>query len=151
MLAIAWSVLPCSYTGSTVYGRRYYDIIGQSHSVKVSKKDWIIVPDVHEPIVSREEFDRAQAALKEYKERDVVAGPKSKIRCGGCGHAITSQISNYFFSGAKRRLAVYDPLFAAANVQEFLVCIRKFLFEKGQEFAPEFSGKHPNGQEEFLF
>lgn len=71
----------------------------------------------------------------------------------GDGNAmgITSQISNYFFSGAKRRLAVYDPLFAAANVQEFLVCIRKFLFEKGQEFAPEFSGKHPNGQEEFLF
>ena len=26
------------YTGSTVYGRRYYDRIGQSHSVKVSKK-----------------------------------------------------------------------------------------------------------------
>ena len=43
------------YTGSTVYGRRYYDRIGQSHSVKVSKKDWIVVPDVHEPIVSREE------------------------------------------------------------------------------------------------
>lgn len=76
------------YTGSTVYGRRYYDIIGQSHSVKVSKKDWIIVPDVHEPIVSREEYDQAQAALKEYKERDVVAGTKTKIRCGGCGHAM---------------------------------------------------------------
>lgn len=76
------------YTGSTVYGRRYYDRIGQSHSVKVSKKDWIIVPDVHEPIVSREEFDRAQAALKEYKERDVSAGAKTKIRCGVCGHAM---------------------------------------------------------------
>ena len=76
------------YTGSTVYGRRYYDIIGQSHSVKISKKDWIIVSDVHEPIVSREDFDRAQAALKEYKERNVVAGPKTKIRCGGCGHAM---------------------------------------------------------------
>ena len=76
------------YTGSTVYGRRYYDKIGQSHSVKVSKKDWIVVPDVHEPIVSREEFDRAQAALKEYKERDVSAGTKAKIRCGGCGHVM---------------------------------------------------------------
>ena len=52
------------------------------------KKDWIVVPDVHEPIVSREEFDRAQAALKEYKERDVLAGMKTKIRCGVCGHAM---------------------------------------------------------------
>ena len=76
------------YTGSTVYGRRYYDRIGQSHSVKVSKKDWIVVPDVHEPIVSREEYDQAQAALKEYKERDVPAGTKTKIRCGVCGHAM---------------------------------------------------------------
>lgn len=46
------------------------------------------MPDVHEPIVSREEFDRAQAALKEYKERDVLAGMKTKIRCGVCGHAM---------------------------------------------------------------
>ena len=76
------------YTGSTVYGRRYYDIIGQSHSVKVSKKDWIIVSDVHEPIVSREDFDRAQAALKAYKERNEVAGAKTKVRCGVCGHAM---------------------------------------------------------------
>lgn len=76
------------YLGSTVYGKRFYDIIGQGHSVKVSKKDWIIVADAHEPIVSQEEFDRAQAALREYKERNVTAGIKKKIRCGGCGHAM---------------------------------------------------------------
>ena len=56
--------------------------------MKVSKKDWTIVPDVHEPIVSREDFDQAQTALKEYKERDVPAGTKAKIRCGVCGHAM---------------------------------------------------------------
>lgn len=46
------------------------------------------MPDVHEPIVSREDFDRAQTALKEYKEREVSTGTKTKIRCGGCGHAM---------------------------------------------------------------
>lgn len=74
------------YIGSTVYGKRYYDVIGKSHSVKVSKSDWIIVPGVHEPIVSKEEFDRAQASLRDYKERDVSTKSKRKIRCGVCGH-----------------------------------------------------------------
>lgn len=87
------------YTGSTVYGRRFHDRIGQGHSVKVSKKDWIIVPDVHEPIVSMEEFDRAQAALKEYKERHVPVGSKTRIRCGICGHAMSRRNTKepYYF------------------------------------------------------
>ena len=76
------------YLGSTVYGRRYYDIIGQGHSVKVSKKDWIVVPGMHKPVVSQEAFDRAQAALHEYKERQTAQGAKTKIRCGVCGHAM---------------------------------------------------------------
>lgn len=76
------------YIGSVVNGKRYYDIISQGHSIKVRKKDWIIVPDMHEPIVSKEEYERAQANLLEYKERSVSSGTKSKIRCGVCGHAM---------------------------------------------------------------
>ena len=63
---------------------------------------------------------------------------------------IAAQISDDFFRGTKWQLAVDDPLFAIADVQEILIYIRKFLFEKSQEFAPELSGEHPNGQEEFL-
>lgn len=76
------------YIGSVVSCKRYYDIIGQSHSIKVSKENWIVVPNMHEPIVSKEEFDKAQASIKEYKERSVTTGRKSKIRCGVCGHAM---------------------------------------------------------------
>lgn len=63
---------------------------------------------------------------------------------------ITTQIRDDFFSGAKGRLAVDDPLFAAAGIQEVLRYIRKFLLEKSQEFAAKLSGEHPNRQEEFL-
>lgn len=77
------------YTGSTVYSRRFHDVIGRGHSVKVSRKDWIVVPDVHEPVVSREEFDRAQAALRKYREREVSASSRGKVRCGVCGHAMS--------------------------------------------------------------
>ena len=50
------------YLGKVVYGKRFYDIIGNSHSVKVSRKDWIVTPGAHEPIVSQDEYDRAQAS-----------------------------------------------------------------------------------------
>ena len=87
------------YIGSTVYGKRYYDVIGKSHSVKVSKSDWIIVPGVHEPIVSKEEFDRAQASLRDYKERDASTKSKRKIRCGVCGHIMERhKAQNHYYT-----------------------------------------------------
>lgn len=57
------------YLGKVVYGKRFYDKIGQGHSLRVSKKDWIIVDGMHEGIVTQKEFDRAQAALREFSER----------------------------------------------------------------------------------
>ncbi len=80
------------YLGKVIFGKRYYDIIGQKHSVKVSKKDWIITEHTHEAIVTQEEFDRAQAALKEYVERDVPSAYRplrKKVRCGICGLAMS--------------------------------------------------------------
>ena len=80
------------YLGKVIFGKRYYDIIGQKHSVKVNKKDWIITEHTHEAIVTQEEFDRAQAALKEYAERGIPPAYRplrKKVRCGICGYAMS--------------------------------------------------------------
>lgn len=79
------------YTGVNVYGRRIRDRIGHSHTVKVNPTDWIIVEGVHEGIVSRDEFDRAQAAMQTHVKPD--SGPsnnplRGKVRCGICGYAM---------------------------------------------------------------
>ena len=77
------------YLGKVLYGKRFYDEIGKEHSIKVSKTDWVIVPDVHEKIVTQEEFDRAQAALRNFTERSTASKPiRRKICCGVCGHAM---------------------------------------------------------------
>lgn len=39
------------YIGKTVYGKRSRDIVGSTHTVKISRNDWVIVPDRHEAIV----------------------------------------------------------------------------------------------------
>ena len=95
------------YLGKVIFGKRYYDIIGQKHSVKVSKKDWIITEHTHEAIVTQEEFDRAQAALKEYVERNVSSAYRplrKKVRCGICGLAMmrVETKNPYFFCRASK-------------------------------------------------
>lgn len=95
------------YLGKVVYGKRFYDQIGQGHSLKVRKKDWIVVEGMHEGIVSQVEFDREQAALREFSERAGAScsNPLSKkVRCGVCGHAMTSEDVKhpYFFCRTSR-------------------------------------------------
>ena len=84
------------YLGKTVFGKRERDKVGLVHTVKKSKSDWIVVDDVHEPIVSEELFQAAQAAMREYTERSVVPSPRNPLRrkviCGVCGYAM--QLSN---------------------------------------------------------
>lgn len=80
------------YLGTNVFGKRIRDRVGNVHTVKVSREDWITVEDTHEGIVTREEFDRAQAALKAYMERGEIKKHDwplyGKVRCGVCGHAM---------------------------------------------------------------
>jgi len=85
------------YLGKVIYGKRYYDNVGQKHSVKVSKKDWIIVEHAHDAIVTQEEFDRAQATLHRYVERSSISERqplRKKLCCGICGHALTRRQTN---------------------------------------------------------
>lgn len=78
------------YIGKNIYGKRTRDTVGDWHTVKVSRTEWITVDDTHEGIVTREEFGEAQARLREFAEHDL--GPQGgtplhkKVRCGVCGH-----------------------------------------------------------------
>ena len=80
------------YIGKTVFGKRSRDIVGSTHTVKISRNDWIIVPDRHEAIVSEALFEKAQAVMREYREFDVTSASgnplKRKVICGVCGHAM---------------------------------------------------------------
>ena len=80
------------YIGKTVYGKRSRDIVGSTHTVKISRNDWVIVPDRHEAIVAEALFEKAQTCMREYREREVMTGGgnplKRKVICGVCGHTM---------------------------------------------------------------
>lgn len=77
------------YAGHMVSHRKEYDDFESKHQVDVEKSEWIVVRNTHEGIVTQEEFDQANANM-----RDVVQGKKknaankgnySVIVCPYCG------------------------------------------------------------------
>lgn len=90
---VHWIIRDRQYIGSTVFGKRVRDQIGVRRQVKADLKDWIIVDDRHESLISKDLFQTAQEQLGgEFKQ---TAGyvksnhPLSrKVYCGVCGYAI---------------------------------------------------------------
>ncbi|NCE65107.1 hypothetical protein D1159_11105 [Pseudoflavonifractor sp. 524-17] len=100
------------YTGRVVYGKHTRDRIGHAHVVRVDREDWIVVENTHEGIVTREEFDRAQAAIRAAEHgavRNQNHPLQKKIRCGACGYAM-SRVQGpapYFVCRTPRMNAAY--------------------------------------------
>ena len=80
------------YIGKTVFGKRSRDIVGSTHTVKISRNDWIVVPNRHEAIVPEALFEKAQTVMREYREYEAASSSgnplKRKVICGVCGHAM---------------------------------------------------------------
>lgn len=80
------------YIGKCVYGKRERDVIGNWHTIKISKQDWVVVEDTHEDIIPIELFEAVQARMKEYREYTPTGSNTNPLRrkviCGICGHAM---------------------------------------------------------------
>ena len=120
------------YIGKTVYGKRSRDIVGSTHTVKISRNDWVVVPDRHEAIVPEALFEKAQACMREYREREVMTGGgnplKRKVICGVCGHAM--QRDNKKNGSYRQRLEVQTEQIDNA-ILEACQTKRKNLFHTG--------------------
>lgn len=78
------------YVGKNIYGMHIRDKVGCAHVVRVDRKEWITVDSTHEGIVTQEEFDRAQSAVRMPVCREKHYWPlRGKVRCGTCGYAMT--------------------------------------------------------------
>ena len=81
------------YLGKCVYGKREWDMVGNVHTLKHKKEDWIIVDDTHDGIVSKELFKEAASRMKEYKEFELPVSDRNPLRkkviCGTCGYAMS--------------------------------------------------------------
>lgn len=80
------------YIGSFVYGKRVRPRIGAHQQLTTDLDERIIVDDCHEPLVTKELFDKAQEQLggvmRHFHPTPWDAPLKKKVYCGVCGYAI---------------------------------------------------------------
>ncbi len=85
-----------TYTGASVGHIRKVAVPCSKSSVRVKKEDQIIVPGMHEAIVTVEEYEAAQKVVKK-TGRTRAAGQeyplKSLVFCGNCGRHMTRRRS----------------------------------------------------------
>ena len=84
------------YTGTMVNGTYEIVELGTRRTRRTDESTWYVKENTHEPIVSKEIYDKAQLVIRKINKGDSrsktrVPSPYSfpvKIRCGGCGHAM---------------------------------------------------------------
>ena len=100
------------YVGRNIYGKRRRDIVGSTHTVKASRDKWIVTENMHEPIISMDQFNEAQGKLREYREGTFTkasAPLAKKVYCGCCGRAMirTRAKIKYYSCGTPRYTSEY--------------------------------------------
>ena len=97
------------YTGALVGRKRYKASLHEKRTVPQDKADWIIYEGAHDAIISKEDFDRAQEAIRQRPRR--ARGPaqeyplKGLLKCGNC-HRTLSRIhssAGYYYLCTKSK------------------------------------------------
>lgn len=87
-----WILRDRQYIGSNVFGKRTRRQVGVSRALTARREEWFVVDDRHEPLVSKELFQRAQEQLGgEYKQTPHGRNDNllsRKVYCGVCHYAI---------------------------------------------------------------
>ena len=77
-----------------------------------SRDQWIVVEDVHEPLVSRETFEKARSEMARLRDAKGKARPSHRyllsglLKCTHCGMNLWGTILTLYHSGARRRYYV---------------------------------------------
>ncbi len=119
------------YAGDGVYGKVKPKSVGSTQTKAVPKKDWIIVPNTHEAIVSREVFEQVNAKAKSYRPRkkEVHYPLWNKVRCGVCNHTISRKKSG----GENSQGTAGTFRCTTPNVSQELGCFKGKLDERQLE------------------
>lgn len=84
------------YLGDTLLGKSRKVSFRSKVKIPVPREDWIVTPDTHQPLITQETFDRAQANLgrgtRNFQQYDQVRKSifSGLVVCERCGHALCS-------------------------------------------------------------
>ena len=95
------------YIGTYVIGKRQVLEIGSSHIRTKDESEWIKIPDHHQPLISKETFEKAQNSFTHFKcvkKNKAVFPLRHKVLCGCCQHFMcrSNGKDHYFFCNHTR-------------------------------------------------
>lgn len=100
------------YTGCVVQHKKEKIAYNLKKYRNVPRNEWAIVPNMHEPIISQEDFDKVQKLIAT-RTREVTCNNLSPyagvIFCGDCGRAMTKQ-QFYGKKGFRYRCGTYASI-----------------------------------------
>ena len=112
--SIVWKILRDErYTGCNIFGKQRRDVIGSNHTVKVPREKWIVTEDVHEAIISKDQFIKCQTNLRKSRDgaraKDAAPLPM-RVYCGCCGRAMLRSKSKerYYYCNTRHFTEAYD-------------------------------------------
>ncbi|MEA4964166.1 recombinase family protein [Lutispora sp.] len=124
------------YTGDAIFQKTYTDEHFNRHN-NYGEKDQYLIQNHHEPIISHEDFEAAQAAIEQrgkekgiekqhekYQSRYPFSG---KIICGQCGGTFKRRIH----SSGRHKIAWC----CSTHIAEINKCSMKYIPESGFEYA----------------
>lgn len=78
------------YLGKTIWRKTRQAEVGSKRQIKNDRSEWIVIEGTHEPIVSQELFDTANAKAFTYEKKKVPAGrkPQPILFCPYCGRRL---------------------------------------------------------------
>ena len=79
------------YLGRTVWNKTRQASVGSKRQVKNDRSEWIIMEGTHEPLVTQELFDMANAKAFTHEKKNVPKGrkPQPILICPYCGRRLT--------------------------------------------------------------
>ena len=79
------------YLGRTVWNKTRCEAVGSKRQVKNDRSEWIIMEGTHEPLVTKEIFDMANAKAFTHEKKNVPKGrkPQPILICPYCGRRLT--------------------------------------------------------------
>lgn len=139
------------YTGVVISHRNMADPV-TGKTVRRPREEWIVVPDMHEAIISKQDFEAVQRMIH---HETTKKKPVKKIfyRCGLCGRTLDSTSANMF---CKRKGV--DPESECANVwikkrtadeavlSDLKWHVAAFLDERERQLKKKAQGKSPEAE-----